>query len=366
MAAIVACTNACGGGDDAKKAVTHQAPPDPALPEPAPPVMAPPMEPIHEPAPATITGTLNGVWSAGVNDVWAVGNGGTIAHFDGSWHAEPSPTTAALYDVWVTYENGTVWAVGEDGTIARRHGGAWSIIPSATPNDLFGVWGTAGDDVWAVGVNGIIEHWNGSEWTVSHDRGAGVLEAVSGSSSTDVWAVGGGTEPDGDRASLLLHWDGGCWTEFFVCNPEGNRFAAGGWVATLHDVWVLADAKGWAAGDCFPGGGFVPSGAVFQRTGAVDWIEAPGLGHDLLDFRPLASVFATGANDVWAASYGESDFAGHVPTMIHFDGAVWTASSQPSTTGIHDLGGTGPDDVWAVGNEAKRLHWDGIAWTSAP
>src|SRR5262245_35571670 len=41
--------------------------------------------------------TLNRVWGAGPNDIWAVGAGGTIVHFDGTaWSGVPSGTTENL------------------------------------------------------------------------------------------------------------------------------------------------------------------------------------------------------------------------------------------------------------------------------
>ena len=59
----------------------------------------------------------------------------------------------------------------------------------------------------------------------------------------------------------------------------------------------------------------------------------------------------------------DAEFQGILPTILHFDGTSWTESSDPSTLGINDLGGRGPDDVWAVGGGGKRLHFDGTAWT---
>src|SRR5437667_3316723 len=55
---------------------------------------------------------LSAVWSASAGDVFAVGLGGKILHYNGtSWTAQPSPTTADLAGVWGS--SGTdVFAVG--------------------------------------------------------------------------------------------------------------------------------------------------------------------------------------------------------------------------------------------------------------
>lgn len=53
-------------------------------------------------------------------DVYAIGAGGTIAHFDGiSWTTISTPTHANLFGVWAT-KAGEIFAVGEIGTILRR------------------------------------------------------------------------------------------------------------------------------------------------------------------------------------------------------------------------------------------------------
>ncbi|MCK4237364.1 MAG: hypothetical protein KAX38_09620 [Candidatus Krumholzibacteria bacterium] len=60
---------------------------------------------------------FTGVWGSGESDVFAVGLGGTILHYDGSnWSLMNSPTTKDLYDVWGSSEN-DVFAMGLNGTI---------------------------------------------------------------------------------------------------------------------------------------------------------------------------------------------------------------------------------------------------------
>ncbi len=44
---------------------------------------------------------LNGVWGSGPADVWAVGGGGMIVHWNGSaWATQSSPTSDPLKSVW--------------------------------------------------------------------------------------------------------------------------------------------------------------------------------------------------------------------------------------------------------------------------
>jgi hypothetical protein len=197
----------------------------------------------------------------------------------------------------------------------------------------------------------------------------GLLRTVSGTSGSDVWVGGSGNEPDGDRASLLLHWDGTSWTESYICNPEGNRFASGGWMASISDIWAVPGGTAWATGTCQSGASFIPFGFIAQKPSGGPWSETPGFGfgQPLGERRPLYTIWSSGANDVWAASSSETVFgASTPPTMMHFDGATWTPSPQDITAGVQDLGGTSSSDVWAVGKAGKRLHFDGTTWTASP
>jgi hypothetical protein len=60
---------------------------------------------------------LHSVWGTSASDVWAVGNAGTILHYDGtSWSSVSSGTLQAMNSVWGT-SSSNVWAVGQSGTI---------------------------------------------------------------------------------------------------------------------------------------------------------------------------------------------------------------------------------------------------------
>src|ERR1700704_5281182 len=76
--------------------------PPPALPPPpAPPPPAPPRSGWRQENPLPAAFALRGAWAASSNDVWAVGDEGTIEHFDGTgWSLIASPVTTSLNAVW--------------------------------------------------------------------------------------------------------------------------------------------------------------------------------------------------------------------------------------------------------------------------
>jgi hypothetical protein len=307
---------------------------------------------------------LLSVWSVAPGEAFAAGARGTILHHvAGAWAREPSGTTATLRGIWASPD--LAWAVGDGGTILRRQAGAWSVVPSSTTDDLHGVWAAGPDAAWAVGSNGVVLRWDGLAW--SHvDAGAPgevtALNGVWGRSASDVWIVGEGREPDRDYTAILLHWDGATWSTTYVCNPEGTRFASGGWVASLVDVWGAGGTL-WAPGGCGPGAAQMSIGYVADdATGA--WGDTEG-ARSFFDDRALDAVWGSSASDVWVAA-GNAWTPRLVPTILHFDGSAWSASTDPKTVGIRDLSGTGANDVWAVGVAGKRLHFDGASWSKSP
>ncbi|MCZ7584066.1 MAG: hypothetical protein M5R36_12420 [Deltaproteobacteria bacterium] len=51
-----------------------------------------------------------------------------------------------------------VYAVGAGGTIHHFDGAAWSRMNSGSAADLWDVWGSGPDDIFAVGTGGTILH----------------------------------------------------------------------------------------------------------------------------------------------------------------------------------------------------------------
>lgn len=184
-------------------------------------------------------GALKGVWGGASNDVFAVGFGGLIAHYDGSvWTRMESGTSADLEEIWGSASD-DVYAVGEGGAILHFDGEAWSQMVSGTTGYLNDVWGSSPTDIWAVGEvelekDHVILHYDGVEWSVVR-TGEGGLLGVHGAAANDIYAVGGLRNEDDSVKGVALHYDGTSWTEI---DAGVNMF--------LWDVAVTAPG-----GDCY-------------------------------------------------------------------------------------------------------------------
>ncbi len=191
------------------------------------------------------TATLYGVWAAAPNDVWAVGGtpgGGTaqpndvVLHFDGAaWTASPLPQTLgrAHFKVWGTAAD-NLYVVGEFGTIWHRSGATWSLEANPATGNLTTVAGCGPGEVYAVGGRDVLRS-DGTTWVrlgvstmLTND-----VSGVSCASSGHVVIVGFG--------GLKQRLTGGSWQDDFGAPPFSD----------LHGVWADPTGGYWAAGGDF-------------------------------------------------------------------------------------------------------------------
>jgi hypothetical protein len=76
----------------------------------------------------------------------------------------------------------------------------------------------------------------------------------------------------------------------------------------------------------------------------------------------VQSFWASSADDVWAVT--------EVGRVLHFDGAGWQQVHEAPRSGagltsrIDSIFGTGPDDIWITGFRGLIEHYDGQVWTN--
>lgn len=158
---------------------------------------------------------VNGIWGSSADDVWVVADNsdaqswqlGYTAHGTRqgdagagqlTWTEVDSQASVVLSAIWGSSAN-DVWAVGDKGTLRHHVAGdaQWQIVESPTKNALHAVWGTSANDVWAVGDFGTILHFDGTKWTESTaalpiNKKRPHLYGVWGSGPGDIWVVGDG------------------------------------------------------------------------------------------------------------------------------------------------------------------------------
>ena len=146
--------------------------------------------------------SLYGMWGVSRSQVWAVGDSGTIFQCKASsycnsssyWNTQTSGTTNHLKDVY-GFSASNIYAVGFGGTVLHYNGTAWKSMGPNTSTYFYGVWGTSSSDLWAVGhpyfkPTESIWHYNGTTWKSYPPPRTSYLNSVWGASSSEVWAVG--------------------------------------------------------------------------------------------------------------------------------------------------------------------------------
>jgi hypothetical protein len=103
----------------------------------------------------------------------------------------------------------------------------------------------------------------------------------------------------------------------------------------------------------------------------LDWLDYEVDDDDyawkLAQLPPLASGRG---RPVLQLIWGTSDADVHVPcfqgSIYHWDGERWTEHPSGVGGGFNAIHGSGPNNVYAVGDNASITHWDGARWTRVP
>ena len=270
---------------------------------------------------AMISGTtnnLNGVWGSSGSNVFAVGDSGTILHYDGTaWSSMASSTTNNLNEIWGSSDS-HAFAVGDNGTILHYDGLNWLTAQSNTTNNLNGIWGSSSSYADAVGDNGTFLYYNGS-WSIPMPPGTFPtnLNAVWGISSADLFVVGDG--------GTIGHFGG---------IPGG--FMDSGTTEKLNDVWGSSSSAVYAVG----------TNGTFLIYNGVSWSA------------PMAGVFTYNFNAIWGSSGSDIFVVCDDGAIGHFGGSPPGGPMDSGTTEhLYDVWGSSGSNVFAVGANGTILHY---------
>jgi hypothetical protein len=276
-------------------------------------------------------GFLQGVWGSCASDVFAVGDTGTILHYDGSaWSAMDSGTTNQLNDVWGTSAS-DVFAIGRDGLIVHCDGYAWSAMGSGTTNQLNDVWGSSSSDVFAVGDTGTILHYDGGKWSPMNSGTEYGICGIWGCAPDDVFAVG--------NNGTILHYNGRTWSPM---NSAANYDLSSVWCSSGSDVWAVA---------FFPGSILHYDGAKWEVQSSVRYDH-----YSRVWGRSACEVFILGSMQ-WGVG----------PNYLYFDGTRWNGRSIPAYSlgvqlaSLEGIWACSNGEVFAVGAQGTILHYSGEA-----
>jgi hypothetical protein len=269
----------------------------------------------REDAPQGTTVLLHSVDAVDANDVFVVGDGGTILRRqNAAWTKMTSGTLENLRAVWALSST-DVWAAGQNGTVLHWNGTAWSPVAGAPNIDYSAAWGSSANDVWFSGTASAVHLTNGSTFTTSAITGTPV--GISGSAANDVWIAA--------ESGYLSHYT----TSWTLTPPLVNGVSPG---TSYFAVGVRASNDVWAS---------TPGTGTIRWNGAV-W-SSYATGTTL-----FASIYPPAADNAWGAGGTK---------VGRWNGTEWTISTPITglTSSLYGISGTGPH-TWAVGNNATILY----------
>jgi len=118
-------------------------------------------------------GQINSIFAFDKNDIWF--GMGSVIHWDGEKYQSikiPDQIFPSLANkIWGT-SSSDLYVVGNGGLIAHYDGTSWSKIESGTELDLLDIWGTDSDNIWVCGytepIATVILNYDGKEWQTYH------------------------------------------------------------------------------------------------------------------------------------------------------------------------------------------------------
>ena len=210
--------------------------------------------------PAPQANRIRGMGGSADDDVWLVGDGNTVLHWNGERWSDRHGALRGLdlYSVWSSGPD-DVWVAGDHGVSYRYEsslysthlnpgggvvlhfdGSAWKPDPQIGNRSAHAIWGADANHVFALLENGDVGQFDGTSWTITASPAGAVLRDIWGASPTDVWAVG--------ERGAIVHFDGTRWTT--VARGSGDPYSDptaqtntfyGIWGGSADDVWAVFD-----------------------------------------------------------------------------------------------------------------------------
>ncbi len=282
------------------------------------------------------------------------GGENTIAYvFDGAEWSSIVPFVPTFQKLWGSSpDNVFIGGTGpsSDSTYIYHWDGAelteMVSFPGLLNNQIWGIWGSAGDDLYAISDYTIF-HYDGFDWTTAID-GTIILRDIHGNSGDNIYAVGG--------QGSVYHYDGIEWSQVRHVPPSGYN-------QQLECVWVAPNGEVFAGGIIqYYDHWWNEYYSVIVHFDGIEWNET--YPHGVANFSPvLNTIGGCSADDILCGGY---DYGGHsYPNLLHFDGIDWTDFACPVE--LNDLWVNGPDDAYLLSRFNYRcFHYDGIDWTEIP
>lgn len=268
---------------------------------------------------------LYAVWGTSASNIYAVGENGTIVHYDGSgWVQQSSGTSQTLLTIWGKNPN-NIYVAGRQGTLLHYNGTAWTNITTGTYYDLVGISGTDGSPVYLVASNGDLYTIQASSVELYKQKFYFVPNAI--------WGCNDRLHP-------------------FTTHPTNNFITVGG----NASVGIFAN-------DTIQVIKFYPS--IFYDIHGTSWnnvfavgttnriVYMNGFKGTILKYNNIQSNFLYG---VWTIGTKEAIIVAAGGDIYHINDNSSQKMESGTNNTLRDIWGSSSDDLYVVGDNGTILH----------
>ncbi len=373
---------------------------------------------ILQAIPLQFSEDLNGVWGSSANDVWVVGSGGRVLHWNGCALAPRNAgTTKDLFaiggrsasDVWIAgdgvvlhwdgktfsdktpkgagilravgaaTDGGSLFVAGDKGAVWRlTQDGSWKAEATASSLDIKAIAAVDSSLVWAVGPQGQALKLSGGSWSATAmPKASKTLRAVTAAPGGRLFAGGDG--------GFLAATDNGTWTATLANDPQSRDIMAL-WAPSQDEAWGIGTqgvlmhfvAKKWQlediAGTYMKGGDFQ---AVWgsseadktKRNGFAVGKNGAGVRYDAANtaWQDFAATTAADLKSVATGTDGSVAVVGACGLLLRADsigGPLYDLAVGISPTDLNDVTVDASGQVWAVGAGGRVVNWSAATGSS--
>lgn len=287
--------------------------------------------------------SLNAVWGASPDDVFAVGDGGLILHFDGAaWRVMSSGHDGDLGHVW-GFSGTDVYASGPE-AVLHYDGERWSTVLEGGP--FGGVWGPGRDDVHVVGDT---HRFDGDTWqpvslVLTDLLQFPWLQVVWGASADEVWSFGRAdqiTDYSVQEAAIIGSLQDGRW----LVEPLREKDPT----PTFADLVGFGERHLALLND----EGYCHCVLELQGDELTSLYEGAPRESNRALWGPHPRDLYLGGNNQFLDGYPAKSPGLHI---LHYDGSEWTrVHVQRGDDRVNGIWGTAVDDLIAVTEHGRVL-----------
>jgi hypothetical protein len=269
--------------------------------------------------------------------------------FQSGWQVMNSGTTVDLRDVWGV-DNENVFAVGDEGTILHYDGVSWTQMNSGTTQNLRGIWGYGMQNIYAAGENGTLLFYDGTNWTPIDVGVTETLRAVGGTFyDYFVTKVYGPYMLIGGPPGKILYYND--WFNEWMTSSSGSTEE----LLNLHvfnterDLLVL----------CAVG----RSGAVYTWYGPSEWSQQTWFKSETGIADDLYAVLGDAPGYMYAVADGGNIYQNTKQWMEDPPSGVWRQTAGLGGGRFLDLAARSYNDLFIVGEGGRIVHYDRRTFT---